>query len=402
MRLPLLDGIRVLEVGETVAVAFCGKVLADLGADVLMVEPPGGSALRRLPPYCQDIPGPGRSVLHNWLAASKRSLTLNLDAERGRAIFRELTRGVDVLVRSHTRGPDAASLQAANPNLTVTTISPFGADGPYAAYHANDLILFAMSSVSYYLSCPVDDPPSTPPKRNPGHQVGTVAGLTAANATLWALVAGTRKGQGIAVEISEWEAFTHLLYEHTGQLSDGTLPADRKRVPGAVITIVGGLVWCLPCADGWVLASPREDHQFKQWSEVIEAQEWARQAKFSTPTLREQNAWEIYEHSAAWTRLRKKTEVCLAAQEKKVACFPVSQMNDLTGMEQLGHRGFWTEVDHPLMRGLKCPGLPVRTHGLVTSPSGPPPSPGEHTLAACEELALPPEEIQRLWQLGII
>jgi len=402
MRLPLLNGVRVLEVGESVAVAFCGKVLAELGADVTMVEPPGGSALRRLPPYYQDIPGPGRSVLHNWLSTNKRSVTLNLEEERGRAILRGLSRGVDALVRGHNRGPDAASLHAVNPTLTVTTISPFGADGPYAAYRANDLILFAMSSISYYLACPVDDPPTTPPKRNPGHQAGMVAGLSAANATLWALVAGKRKGQGIAVEVSEWEAFTHLLYEHTGQLSDGTLPVDRKRVAGTVITIVGGLVWCLPCSDGWVLVSPREDHQFKQWSEVIQAQEWASQAKFSTPRLREENAWEIYERSAAWTSLRRKAEVYLAAQEEKVACFPVSQMNDLPELEQLKHRGFWAEIDHPLMRGLKCPGLPVRTDGLGFSPSGPPPSPGEHTLAVCKELALPSEEIRALWQLGII
>jgi benzylsuccinate CoA-transferase BbsE subunit len=204
------------------------------------------------------------------------------------------------------------------------------------------------------------------------------------------------------VEVSEWEAFTHLLYEQTGHLSDDTLPADRKRVPGAVITIVGGLVWCLPCADGWVLISPREDHQFKQWGEVIEAQEWASQAKFSTPTLREQNAWEIYERSAAWTSIHRKAEVYLAAQDKKVACFPVSQMTDLTGLEQLRHRGFWTEVDHPLMRGLKCPGLPIRAEGVATSPSGPPPPPGEHTLALCRDLALTSEEIRTLWQLGVI
>jgi crotonobetainyl-CoA:carnitine CoA-transferase CaiB-like acyl-CoA transferase len=402
MRLSLLDGIRVLEVGESVAVAFCGKILAELGAEVLMVEPPGGSALRRLPPYYQDIPGSGRSVLHNWLSTSKRSVTLNLDTERGQALLRQLCRGVDILVRTHDRGPGAASLQAVNATLTVITISPFGADGPYAGYRANDLTLFAMSGVSYYLACPVDDPPATPPKRNPGYQVGTVAGLSAANAALWALVAGKRKGRGIAVEVSEWEAFTHLLYEHTGHLSDDTLAVDRKRMPGTVITIVGGLVWCLPCVDGWVLASPREDHQFRQWGEVIEAQEWASQAKFSTPKLREQNAWEIYERSAAWTKLRKTGEVSLAAQDRKVACFPVSQMTDLAGLEQLTHRGFWTEVDHPFMRGLKCPGLPMRVDGATSSPSGPPPSPGEHMLAVCKEMALQSEEVRTLWQLGIM
>ena len=402
MGLRLLKGLKVVEASNTVAVAFSGKLLADLGADVVMVEPPAGSPLRRLPPYYQDVPGPGRSVLHNWLSANKRSITLNLKEERGRAILRELVRGVDVLVRGPDMGLDAGGLKAVNPGLTVTTISPFGADGPYATYRANDLTLFAMSSFSYYLACPVEDPASTPPKRNPGYQVGLVAGLSAANATLWGLFAAKRKGQGVMVDVSEWEAFTHLLYEHTGYLSDGKLAPDRTRVPGAAITVVGGLVWCLPCSDGWVLISPREDHQFKQWSEVIGGQAWASQAKFSTSNLREQNAWEIYERSAAWTRLRKKTEVSLAAQEKKVACFPVSQMNDLTELEQLGHRGFWTEIDDPLMTGLKYPGLPVRTDTVETAPSGPAPSVGEHTLAICKELGLSSDEIKTLWQLEII
>jgi len=402
MGLRLLNGLKVLEVGDTVAVAFCGKVLAELGADVLMVEPPGGSSLRRLPPYYQDVPGPGRSVLHNWLSANKRSITLDVEEERGRAVLRELLRGVDVLVRGSDMGLDAADLKAVNPSLTVTTISPFGKDGPYATYRANDLTLFAMSGLSFYLACPVDDPGSTPPKQSPGYQVGLVAGLSAASATLWGLFAAKRKGQGLMVDVSEWEAFTHLLYEQTGQLSDGILPPDRKRLPGAVITVVGGLVWCLPCSDGWVLISPREDHQFKQWSEVIGEQGWASRPEFSTAKLREQNAWEIYERSAAWTRLHRKTEVFLAAQDKKVACFPVSQMGDLPELEQLKHRGFWTEIDHPVIRGLKYPGLPVRTDDLEALPSRPAPLPGEHTLEICKELGIPSEETKNLWQLGVI
>ncbi len=402
MRVGLLKGLRVLETGESVAVAFSGKVLADLGADVVMIEPPGGSPLRRLPPFYQDIPGPGRSVLHNWLCANKRSVTLNLTEDRGRAILRELARRVDALVHGQSAALDTSELRNANPGLTLTMISPFGCDGPYAAYRANDLTLFALSGISYYLASPVDDPPSTPPKRNPGYQVGLVAGLSAAIATLWGLAAGKKKGQGITVDVSEWEAFTHLLYEHTGWLSEGKLARVRKRAPGAVITVVGGLVWCLPCSDGWVMISPRENHQFMQWSEVIGEPEWASQPKFATPRLREQNAWEIYERSAAWTKLRKKTDVYLAAQERKVAGFPVSQMSDLPELEQLKHRGFWTEIPHPILKDLMYPGLPVRFEGVDAQPSVAAPQAGEHTVEICTELGIPAEEIKDLWQLQVI
>lgn len=402
MRLGLLSGLRVLEVGESVAIAFCGKVLADMGADVVTVERPGGSCLRRLPPYYQDVPGPGRSVLYNWLGTNKRSITLDLEKDRGRAILRGLVQRMDVLVRGPAGGMDTAGLMAANPGLTVTTVSPFGTGGPYANYRANDLTLFAMSGFSYYLACPVDDPASSPPKQIPGYQVGLVAGLSAASATLWGLIGAKKKGKGVLVDVSEWEAFTFILYEHVGFLTEGKLAADRKRVPGAVITVVGGLVWCLPCADGWALVSPREDHQFKLWSEVIGEEEWARRPEFSTPALREQNAWEIYECSAAWTRQRKKTDVFLAAQGKKVPCFPVNQMSDLPEVEQLKHRHFWLDLEHPILKGLKYPGLPVKIDGLKALPFGPTPRAGEHNLEIYGELGIASDELKTLWQHEVI
>ncbi len=402
MGLGLLNGLKLVEVGGSVAVAFTGKLLADLGADVVTVEPPGGSHLRRLPPHFQDIPGPGRSVLYAWLSTNKRSLTLDLEKARGKEFLQELLRGADVLVRGPEAGADVQAMKAANPRLSVTTISPFGMEGPYADYRANDLTLFATSGFSYYLVSPVDDPPSIPPKQNPGYQVGLVAGLTAANATLWGLMAARRKGEGVMVDVSEWEAFAHLLYEHIGWLSEGTLAHDRKQAQGAVITVVGGLVWCLPCADGWALVSPREDHQFTQWSAVIDAEEWACRPEFSTADLREKNAWQIYEKSAAWTRLRKKADVFQAAQERKVACFPVSQMSDLPELAQLKHRAFFAEMDHPVITGIRYPGLPIRTKEDAMLPNRPAPLAGEHTLEICKELGISAEEIETLRRLEVI
>ena len=402
MALKLLNGLKVLELGDSVAVAFCGKLLAGLGADVLVIELPGGSPLRRLPPYYQDIPGTDRSVLHNWLCAEKRSITLDLEQARGNLILLELLRGRDALVRGPAKALDVADIKAANPKLSVITISPFGTDGPYANYRANDLIHFAMSGFSYYLSSPVGDPATTPPKQNPGYQVGLVAGLRAASATLWAIVAAGKKGEGVMVDLSELEAFTYLMYQYTAHIANGTLPADRERVPGAAITIVGGLVWCLPCSDGWVMVSPREDHQFRHWAEVIGDTEWASQPEFSTLKLREQNAWVIYERSAAWTKLRKKNFVFLAAQEKKVACFPVSSMSDLPDLEQLKHRGFFAEIDHPVIKGLRYPGLPAKIDNRDTPPTRRAPLLGEHTLETCAELGISSEDIKTLWQQGVI
>ena len=121
MRLDLLHGLRVLEQGDSVAVAFCGKILADLGADVLLLEPPGGSTLRRLPPNFEDRPGPSRSILYNWLCANKRSITLEVENDRGRGVLEELLRRADALVRVPAAGPSVTELHAVNPDLTVVT-----------------------------------------------------------------------------------------------------------------------------------------------------------------------------------------------------------------------------------------------------------------------------------------
>ena len=384
MRVGLLNGLRVLEVGESVAVAFCGKVLAELGAEVVMVEPPGGSALRELPPFYREVPGPGRSVLHNWLCANKRSMILPVSGEPRKPILHELARRADVLL-SVPGATDVADLKAANPRLTVVTISAFGASGPYRTYQANALTLFALSGFSYYVACPADDPAALPPKENPGHQVALVAGLSAAMASLWGLAASQNAGKGVSLDVCEWEAFAHLLYEHTAQLSDGKLPAGRRRRPGALITVVGGLILCLPCSDGWVLASPREDHQFAQWGELIGDPGWARRPEFASPVLREQHGWEIYERSAAWTGVRQKTEVYLAAQARKIACFPVNRMEDLLEMEQLRHREFWVQMDHPVMQGITYPGIPARVGGAESLPGWPAPEPGADSAAIQQE-----------------
>jgi benzylsuccinate CoA-transferase BbsF subunit len=385
MPVALLNELRVLEIGDSMAVAFCGKVLADLGADVVMVESPGGRRLRGLPPHSDGSPEPCRSVLEAWLSANKRSIILRLDGEGDKATLYELAGWADVIL-SLPGAPGLAELKATSPRATVVTISAFGSNGPYRAYQANDLTLFALSGFSFYLACPADDPVGLPPKENPGHQVALVAGLSAAIATLWGLTASQKKGQGVSLDVCEWEAFAHLLYEHTAQLSEGKLPADRRRRPGAVITVVGGLILCLPCLDGWVLASPREDHQFAQWGELIGDVVWASRPEFANPVLREQHGWEIYERSAAWTRARKKGEVYLAAQEKRIACFPVNRMEDLLEMEQLKHREFWARVNHPKITGITYPGIPARISGAEYLPDRPAPEPGNDSAEIRQEL----------------
>src|SRR4051812_31957966 len=139
-----LAGLRILEVAGPFG-AYCGKLFAELGADVILVEPPGGAALRHAAPFAEAAPGPDASLTFAYLHSSKRGITLDLDMADGQALFRRLAVSAAAVVESapggflDARGLGYEALAAANPALVYTSISPFGREGPYADFPATDL-----------------------------------------------------------------------------------------------------------------------------------------------------------------------------------------------------------------------------------------------------------------------
>ena len=151
-----LSGLKVLEYGEFICAPYCGKLLADLGAEVIKVEPPGlGDKARHWGPFPQDLPHPEKSGLFLYLNTNKLGVTLNLESAAGIKIFTELVKQVDVLVENNPPkemewlGLDYESLHQINPRLVVTSITPFGQTGPYHDYKGCDLISFHMSGEAY-------------------------------------------------------------------------------------------------------------------------------------------------------------------------------------------------------------------------------------------------------------
>src|SRR5918996_1968250 len=167
---------------------MCGKLLADLGADVIKIEPPGGDPDRRLGPFYGDTPHPERSLAWFSLNTNKRGLTLNGDTADGQALLRALAQGADFLVESYppgfleARGIGFRQLSARNPRLIWTAITPFGQHGPYAEYRATDLVGMAMGGLMYLCG-----DPDRPPVRMRPAQAYLHAGLQAAVAMLLAL-----------------------------------------------------------------------------------------------------------------------------------------------------------------------------------------------------------------------
>src|SRR5919109_2931972 len=158
-----LTGYRALDLTDEKGV-LCGKILADLGVDVIKLEPPGGDPARRLGPFAEDIPNPERSLFWWAFNANKRSITLDLTKPQGRDLFLRMVRVADFIIESFVPGEleclglSYHTLAQVNPRVILTSITPFGQTGPYATYRATDLVVMAMGG-SMFLTGDADRPP---------------------------------------------------------------------------------------------------------------------------------------------------------------------------------------------------------------------------------------------------
>jgi len=150
-----LAGIRVVELGQMVSAPYCAKLFADFGADVVKVEPPPGDAARHWGPFPGDVPNPEASGLYQILNTNKRGVTLDVATDAGRDVLLRLMEHADVLIENNPpawmrqRGLDYATLSAANPNLVMISITPFGQTGPYSDWKGCDLNAFHLSAAGH-------------------------------------------------------------------------------------------------------------------------------------------------------------------------------------------------------------------------------------------------------------
>ncbi len=208
----MLAGFRVLDATSGDA-AFCGRLLADLGADVIHVEPPEGERGRRLPPFASngDRAGQPVSLYWNFLNLNKRGVTLDLNDDQGRSLFKQLASNVDVLIESfppgtlRARGLGYEQLASDSPQLVVTSITPFGQDGPYAGIPATDLISLAMAG---YLG--MSGYPDRPPNRISVDQAMLLGAAEASTATVMALLARERLGSGQHIDVAVHDVLVQL------------------------------------------------------------------------------------------------------------------------------------------------------------------------------------------------
>ncbi len=255
-----LRSLRVIDLTGDLG-AMCGKVLADLGADVVLVEPPGGSPARSLPPFVGDT-----SLSFAFRHANKRSVTLDLGDRDDRERLHVLLASADVLIdgadpgtRAGT-GLDPDEVASRHPHLVVTAISGYGRNGPYAGFAHTDATINATSGMVFKAGTP-DKPPLLPPAT----VAYDVAGVHAAFATLAALWQRRRTGWGQVLDVSANESVAQItdwsMPNASVLLNQGMTPSETRQGAGPVYTI-------LKAGGGWVrliILSPRQWHAMRAW-----------------------------------------------------------------------------------------------------------------------------------------
>ena len=393
----LLPGVRVLDVGQGISGPYCAKILAQMGAEVIKVEPPEGDSARRTGPFPGDSPHPEKSGLFLVTNANKQGITLDLSSSDGAAAFRKLAAGADIVIENPP--PDALeghglgyeSLKNANPGLVFTSITPFGNRGPYKDFKATDLVLYHMSGHAHGMLGAVKDPDSDPPIRAGGHQAELVGGMAAAMATLMALYRKRMTGQGSRIDISSFEAMVTQLISGLANSAYGrpAPPRDLAKVEEAAIGgMVGAIGGILLCNDGYVAISPREDAQWERWLQVMGGPPWATDERYATRDARQRNSPSLWKLLSDWSINHSKHEIARMGQEQRVPCFPVNTVQDLLSDEHLAHRGFFVEMEHPVAGVLRYPGAAYRfSNSQLPLTERPAPLLGEHNREVLDSLA---------------
>ena len=381
-----LSDLSVLELAQGVAGPFCGKLFADLGADVIKIEPPEGDRARRHGPFPGDEAHSERSGQFIYLNHNKRSVTLDIRDEAARALLRRLIGQVDILVLDlaardlEELGLTYGELRPLNERLIMAAITPFGLVGPCRDWVATDFTAYMMSGLGYQTPYgQVLDLEADPPLASGGYQADYLAGATAALMAMIAVFYRKVSGEGQLLDISRMEAVNSMLrndYSAASYTPDLVPPRIKH-----------GYAWVLPCEDGYLSFSPFiADHWWASFRELAGQPDWAMNELFDTTEGRHANNDVLERLTIEWLLTQKKLEIYEQARDAGIPCFPVNSMQELVESRQYRHRDFFVEVDHPEAGRLTQPGPPARYSATPATVREPAPRLGAHNDEVLEEL----------------
>jgi len=391
-----LNGYKILDVSRGIAGAYCTRLMARFGAEVLKVEKPGaGSPLRRLRPFKNNVPGLENSGLFIYLNTGKKSVTLDLSTATGRKVFLELAQRADVVIEDFAPGRMARwglgirALQKINPRLVVTSITSFGQNGPYKNYRLNHLGAWGMSGARYN-----DGDPGVKPVQIGGWLTHYITGLFANAGTLTALYDRAINGKARRVDVSMLESVMLVTCYPT------TIYAYRGLVHNAVSKERMGI---FKCKDGYIGLNLYGRLNFELLCSFLGLTEMLTDTRFSTPAALYEHFEEARSIIAEKVKDREKMELFKSGAEWRIPIGLVPDVKEILESPQHQARNFFETVIHPVAGAVTLPGAPFKLNGTPWQFSRPAPLLGEHT---CEvltgELGYTADDITRLRERGII
>ncbi|MCZ2498810.1 CoA transferase [Xylophilus sp. Kf1] len=404
-----LAGVRVLDLCGG-ADQYAGKLLAQLGADVILVEPVQGCRARRQGPFVDGRPHFENSLSFAYWNQGKRGIGLELDSDEGRSIFRTLAGRSDIVISSEApgrmaaRGLDGESLRRDRPGLVTANISLFGESGPYADYRGDDLVAMAMGGLLNLGGYPGQAP--TAPWGEQGLLAAAQFAAVGCLVALWQVEQRSGAGQHLDVSVQESVA---MALENSAQFFE--LEAKVRQRNGGEQRQAGTGVFA--CRDGMVylmaggIASNRFWAATAQWlvdvaapgAARLQEPRWNDQAFLQTEEAKDFFASVFLPYAAG----QDKADLYAEGQRRRIPICPVSTPADLLDNRQLVHRHFFQQVAHPHSgRQLTLPGAPYRLGATPWVGGAPAPCLGQHTADVLSAIGIEPSAQQVLLRQGAI
>jgi crotonobetainyl-CoA:carnitine CoA-transferase CaiB-like acyl-CoA transferase len=397
--------MRVVDLTQYIEGPVCTKRLADYGADVIKIEPPGtGDGARNMGPFYHDEPHPEKSGLFLYLNTNKRGITLALENTLGKEIFLELVKKADVVVESFKPGTmerlglSYDDLETVNPRLVMTSISPFGQTGPYREYEMTELMAFGMGGPMYHRGHADREPLKYGATPTLYH-----AGAVAAMATAVAYYGMCRHGTGDYIDVSimdtqlgtmDGRVSALVQYQYTGVVGSRGSPMG--------VGPAGTGSGMFPCADGYVhfyggLRLERQTRMMGNPPELMDPKFYNPETQ-GDPLVREE--YEAY--FLSWLMNHTKQEVFELGQAVGNVCAPMKTIDEVLEDPQVKIRELFAEVDHPMTGKVKYPGRPFVMEKSPWAMRRPAPLLGQHNTEVYSELGYSKEDLVALRQSNVI
>ncbi|GGF51344.1 CoA transferase [Azorhizobium oxalatiphilum] len=377
-----LNGLTIVELSSGAGAAYAGRLLSTLGAHTVLAEPPGGSLLRHRPPFLPPSgEGAGEvSALFAYLAAGKASVVCDLATVAGREDLHRLLETADAficdvpLAQRAGLGVDEAGLRATHPHLIHVSVLPYGASGPHADWHGEEINLIHASGEGFLLpnGLSAEMFPDRPPLKIHGHFAEMQGGVVAALGALAALLA-SRQGEGTAgeaVDVSIQDAALAVGAFAIQRLGDGSLEHRLTRS-----FKYGGV---LECADGYVQLLTLEERQWTGLVELMGRPGWATAPDLADPLERSRRGAEINERIRAWSRTQLTADVVARAQTLGVPMGKYASPAEVLAGAHEAARGLFQSVDIPGAGPADVLVAPFHLDGGALRLRSGPPALGEH------------------------